>query len=169
MLFHDRGTVNIADVVRYIVTYDPSLDHGNKHGILSHISSATHTGNMFSSKIHLRIRNNASMLLRAAYLQGPYVLAVSVRDDKFHADDESEEIPSSAAPVYDHDLKASTSFWTELPCDKKYLFQASFLTLDGHGLLRSHLKPFLQTRQRHSRYPLAIQRRVLAKQHTQMT
>src|SRR6202035_2811404 len=127
MLFHDRGTVNIADVVRYIVTYDPSLDHGNKHGILSHISSATHTGNMFSSKIHLRIRNNASMLLRAAYLQGPYVLAVSVRNDKFHADDESEEIPSSAAPVYDHDLKASTSFWTELPCDKKYLFQASFI------------------------------------------
>jgi hypothetical protein len=76
---------------------------------------------MFVTKMHLRIRNNASMLLRAAYLQGPYVLAVSVRDESFHADDESEEIPSSEAPVYDHDLKASTSFWTELHADKKYL------------------------------------------------
>jgi hypothetical protein len=126
MLFHDRGTVNIADVVRYVVTYDPSLDPGAKHGILSTISLATHTGNMFLTKIHLRIRNNANMLLRAAYLQGPYVLAVSVRDESFHADDESEEIPSSEAPIYDHDLKASTSFWAELQADKKYVLQSSF-------------------------------------------
>ena len=81
MLFHDRGTVNIADVVRYIVTYDPSLDPVNRHKILSHITSSSHAPSHPHPKLHLRIRNNASMLLRAAYLQGPYILAVSVRED----------------------------------------------------------------------------------------
>ena len=118
MLFHDRGTVNIADVVRYIVTYDPAQDPGQKHGLLSQIASASHAP-MFQHKLHLRIRNNASILLRAAYLQGPYVLAVAVREDTFHADDEDDKSPFSSAPSYDHDLKASTSFWTELPVDKR--------------------------------------------------
>jgi hypothetical protein len=116
MLFHDKGTVNIADVVRYTVTYDPHLDPSAHHGLLSR---APH---LFTSKtLHLRIRNTASMLLRAAYLQGPYVLAVSVREDTFHANDETMESTSSWSPVYDHDLKTSTSFWTELPAGEKYL------------------------------------------------
>jgi len=114
MLFHDRGTVNIADVVRYTVTFDPTLDPGAKHRLLSHITSGH-----LHHKLHLRIRNNASMLLRAAYLQGPYVLSVSVREDTFHANDETVECADAAAPIYDHDLKTSTSFWAELPADKK--------------------------------------------------
>src|SRR5579859_2000224 len=118
MLFHDRGTVNIADVVRYIVTYDPAHDPAHKHGLLSQIVSASHA-HMFQDKLHLRIRNNASMLLRAAYLQGPYVLSVAVREDTFHADDEEAVSSSSMAPIYDHDLKASTSFWADLPVDKR--------------------------------------------------
>ena|SRR2546421_11658665 len=119
MLFHDRGTVNIADVVRYIVTYDPTQDPAQKHGFLSHIASASHAP-MFQHKLHIRIRNNASMLLRAAYLQGPYVLAVAVREDTFHADDEDDRSHCSSSPIYDHDLKASTSFWAELPAEKKF-------------------------------------------------
>jgi len=116
MLFHDRGTVNIADVVRYIITYDPAQDHVGKPRLLSHITSGHR-----HHKLHLRIRNNASMLLRPAYLQGPYVLAVSVREDTFRANDESVDCAaSSAAPIYDHDLKTSTSFWAELAADKKY-------------------------------------------------
>lgn len=119
MLFHDRGTVNIADVVRYIVTYDPSLDPINKHKILSHITSADHAPSLFHPKLHLRIRNNASILLRAAYLQGPYALAISAREDTFHANDETVKTSSTSAPIYDHDLKASTSFWAELASEKK--------------------------------------------------
>lgn len=114
MLFHDRGTVNIADVVRYTITYDPAQDPVNRHRLLSHITSAH-----LHHKLHLRVRNNASMLLRPAYLQGPYILAVSVREDSFHSNDEMVECASSSAPIYDHDLKTSTSFWAELPADKK--------------------------------------------------
>lgn|SRR5277367_279737 len=115
MLFHDRGTVNIADVVRYIITYDPTQDLVVKPGLLSHITSGHR-----HHKLHLRIRNNASMLLRPAYLQGPYVLAVSVREDTFHANDEGVECAASSAPIYDHDLKTSTSLWAELAAEKKY-------------------------------------------------
>lgn len=132
MLFHDRGTVNIADVVRYIVTYDPAQDPAQKHGLLSQIASASHAP-MFQHKIHLRIRNNASMLLRAAYLQGPYVLAVAAREDTFHADDGEEVKSSSMAPIYDHDLKASTSFWAELPVDKRYALNLQRLIVGGRG------------------------------------
>ena len=119
MLFHDRGTVNIADVVRYIVTYDPSHDPVG-HKILSRLTSASHAAGHSHPKLHLRIRNNASMLLRAAYLQGPYVLAVSVREDTFHANDETIEASESSIPIYEPDLKTSTSFWAELVCDQKY-------------------------------------------------
>jgi len=121
MLFHDKGTVEVADVVRYTITYDPALDPANTHGILSHITSAGHHPNLFHHKIQLRIRNTASMLLRPAYLQGPYVLCVSVREDTFHAFEETPNTPTSSAPIYDQDLKTSTSFWAELGCDKKYL------------------------------------------------
>jgi len=120
MLFHDRGTVNIADVVRYVVTYDPALDPGGKHRLLSHIASAGHVPGLLHPALHLRVRNNASMLLRAAYLQGPYILCVSVRENTFHANNDDLEPCETSAPVYDQDVKASTSFWTELPADRKY-------------------------------------------------
>jgi hypothetical protein len=146
MMFHDRGTVNIADVVRYVVTYEPALDPAQKHGFLSHIASASHAP-IFQHKVHLRIRNNASMLLRAAYLQGPYVLAVAVREDTFHADDEESVSRSSLAPVYDQDLKASTSFWAELPVDKRCLLNRVRLIVDVHGSLRLLHKQYSPTRQ----------------------
>jgi hypothetical protein len=134
MLFHDRGTVNIADVVRYVVTYDPALDPAHKHKILSHIASAGHGPSLLHRKLHLRVRNNASMLLRAAYLQGPYILCVSVRENTFHANTRDLEPFETSAPIYDQDLKASTSFWTELPSDKKYPKQFTLrLTADEHG------------------------------------
>src|SRR5579871_95554 len=114
MLYHDRGTVNIADVVRYTITYDPSLDT-SKHGFLHHITSATH----FHPKLHLRIRNNASILLRAAYLQGPYSLCVSVWEDSFRANVESVNSTGPSAPVFDQDVRASTSFWVELAVEQK--------------------------------------------------
>lgn len=134
MLFHDRGTINIADVVRYTVTYDPLLDPINKHKIRSHITSANHATNLFHPKLHLRIRNNASVLLRAAYLQGPYALAVSVREDTFCSNEGIVDESTFAAPVYDQDVKASTSFWAELASDKKYFFIMARLISDILGL-----------------------------------
>jgi hypothetical protein len=120
MLFHDRGTVNIAEVVRYIVTYDPIHDPINKHRFLSHITSRAHAPGLFHPRLHLRIRNHEIVLLRAAYLQGPYILSVSVREGTFCANYEAIDVPSASAPIYDQDVKASTSFWAELASDKKY-------------------------------------------------
>ena len=60
------------------------------------------------------------MLLRPAYLQGPYALCVSVRDYSFRANEETVDTPTSSSPIYDQDVKTSTSFWAELGCDKKY-------------------------------------------------
>ena len=137
MLFHDRGTVNIADVVRYIITYDPTLDPVHQYRILSRIASHYHAPHIPYPKLYLRIRNNASILLRAAYLQGPYALCVSVREDTFHANADTVDSPLTLAPIYDQDVKASTSFWAELFCEKKYCIGVVFLAnfTDEHGSL----------------------------------
>lgn len=166
MLFHDRGTVNIADVVRYTVTYDPSLDPINKPKIRPHLTPASHAPR-FHPKLHLRIRNNASMLLRAAYLQGPYILAVSVREDTFCANEGIVDESISAAPVYDQEVKASTSFWAELTSDKKYFFIMARLISDILGLSRLHPRQYSLMLRRHIPSLLAIQKRVLAKRRTQ--
>ena len=121
MLYHDKETVSIAEVVRYVVTYDPAVDTTIRHGILHHVVSSSHVPSRLHPMLHLRIRNTASVLLRPAYLQGPYALAVSVREDTFHANDETIPLEPSSTPVHNQDLKASTSFWVELASEKKYV------------------------------------------------
>jgi hypothetical protein len=119
MRYHDRKTLNVADVVRYTVTYDPSEDSEKKHRLLSQVIVKGHGHRILHPKIHLRVRNLASRVFRAAYLRGPYVLYVSVRESTFNADIDDDEIPSSSIPIYNHDLKASSSFRAELASDKK--------------------------------------------------
>lgn len=67
LLLHTTGVSRIGDIHRYTVTYIPSQDR-----ILPHPSA-----------LHLRIRNTASLPLRAAYLHGPYTLYVAVRRREF--------------------------------------------------------------------------------------
>jgi hypothetical protein len=74
------------------------------------------------------------------------VLAVAVREDTFHADDEDDTNLSSLAPIYDHDLKASTSFWAELPVDKRYPLNLLALIIGVRGSSRLLLKRYLRTR-----------------------
>jgi hypothetical protein len=118
MLYHDKETVSIAEVVRYIVTYDSALDSSAKHHLFPHITSDDGDARR-PHKVFIRVRNTASMLLRPAFLQGPYILSVAVREDDFcsHYCDTEEPL---TAPIYDQEVKASTSFWAELPGDGKY-------------------------------------------------
>lgn len=67
LLLHTTGSTRIGEVRRYTVTYTPAADH-----ILP-----------LPTALHLRIKNTASLPLRAAYLHGPYTLYVSVRRQEF--------------------------------------------------------------------------------------
>ena len=61
-------STNFVQTYRYTITYTPSLDR-----ILP-----------LPEYLHLRIKNTASLPLRAAYLHGPYTAYVSVRRQEFH-------------------------------------------------------------------------------------
>lgn len=67
LLLHTTGVSRIGDIHRYTVTYTPSRDR-----VLP-----------LPSALYLRIRNTASLPLRAAYLHGPYTLYVAVRRREF--------------------------------------------------------------------------------------
>lgn len=67
LLLHTTGVSKIGEIHRYTITYTPSVDR-----VLPPPSA-----------LHLRIKNTASLPLRAAYLHGPYTLYVSVRRQEF--------------------------------------------------------------------------------------
>lgn len=115
MLYHDKDRVRIAEVVRYIVTYDPAVAHGV-------LSPHRQSGDAHVSKIFLRVRNCAQIIRRAQYLSGPYFIAVAVREAQFNANDEiTGKFNQTPPPLYDPELKASKSFWAELEVnDRKY-------------------------------------------------
>ncbi|KAI5795309.1 putative serine esterase-domain-containing protein [Peziza echinospora] len=101
LLLHTTGSVKIGEIVRSTITYTPSLDPLTPLPI----------------SLHLRIKNTASLPLRAAYLHGPYTIYVSVRRqefDPFHtwrSEFEEEEVP---VPQYEPNLKAGASFFAQL-------------------------------------------------------
>lgn len=101
LLVHTSGSVKIGEIVRYTITYTPSLDR-----ILP-----------LPEYLHLRIKNTASLPLRAAYLHGPYTAYVSVRRQEFHpyktweSEIEGDELE---VPQYEPNLKAGASFYTLL-------------------------------------------------------
>lgn len=164
MLFHDRETVNIAEAVRYIITYNPALDPTTGwHRTLS-------GGHLHGRLIHVRIRNTANIVLRAAYLQGPYTLCVSVRESTFHASREDDaERGDSPTPIYDQDVKSSTSFWAELAADKTLVHQGDRrLTVDARGSLKLHPRQSLPMHRQHSLSPSGIPKKALGKQPKRM-
>ncbi|KAF8473181.1 putative serine esterase-domain-containing protein [Kalaharituber pfeilii] len=101
LLVHTTGSVKVGEAVRYTVTYTPSLD--DTFPLPEHL--------------YLRIRNTASLPLRAAYLHGPYILYVSVRRQEFHpylswsSKIEGDELE---IPQFEPNLKAGASFYTAL-------------------------------------------------------
>ncbi|TGZ80272.1 DUF676-domain-containing protein, partial [Ascodesmis nigricans] len=112
LLIHTTGTTKIGDVRRYTITYTPSQDR-----ILP-----------LPKALYLKIKNTASLPLRAAYLHGPYTLYVSVRRKEFKPwpdyDGEEEDAveewdDEEMAPVYDPHVKAGASFYATLPVPKR--------------------------------------------------
>ncbi|RPB10067.1 DUF676-domain-containing protein [Morchella conica CCBAS932] len=118
LLLHTTGVSKIGEIHRYTITYTPSVDR-----VLPPPSA-----------LHLRIKNTASLPLRAAYLHGPYTLYVSVRRQEFEpwssstpgTEGRKEELAQEddRNPVlvgeggilrFEPQLKAGSSFYATLP------------------------------------------------------
>ncbi|KAI9681418.1 MAG: hypothetical protein M1817_002702 [Caeruleum heppii] len=94
LLVHQTGSVKVGEVVRYTVTYTPSLDR---------ILPAPTT-------LHLKIKNASAIALRAAYLHGPYTLHVAAYPSTFSPNRTSTNPERDGVPEYEPQLKAGGSW-----------------------------------------------------------
>ncbi|RVX74574.1 hypothetical protein B0A52_01700 [Exophiala mesophila] len=90
LLIHQTGSVKVGEVVRYTVTYTPSLDRI--------LPPPTH--------LHVKIKNTSAIPLRAAYLHGPYTLYVSCYPSTFDPYQKFDDVKLHGAPEYEPQLKA---------------------------------------------------------------
>ncbi|CAI4216915.1 unnamed protein product [Parascedosporium putredinis] len=98
LLVHQAGSVKIGEVVRYTVTYIPSQDR-----ILPS-----------PEKLHLRIRNTSALVLRGAFVHGPYNLCVSAYPSNFNPNEKFREARRYGVPEFEPMIKAASSWDCEL-------------------------------------------------------
>lgn len=99
LLFRARSVVKVGQLHRYVVTYVPSTD------------------NVFPppKSLFLRVRNTESFPLRAAYLNGPFILYVDVKPS--HYDPYKTTTNVYDYPEFEPQVKAAQSFYAELKMD----------------------------------------------------
>ncbi|KAL2175596.1 putative serine esterase-domain-containing protein [Thermothelomyces heterothallicus CBS 202.75] len=90
LLLHQTGSVKIGEVVRYTVTYKPSVDH-----ILPS-----------PEFLYLRIKNTCAIALRAAFVHGPYTLGVAAYPATFKPFEKFENPRRYGVPEFEPMLKA---------------------------------------------------------------
>ncbi|KAI9851554.1 MAG: hypothetical protein M1838_003386 [Thelocarpon superellum] len=95
LLLQQTASVKVGEVVRYTITYTPSLDR---------ILPAPPT-------LHVKIKNTSAIPLRAAYLRGPYTLHVAAYPSTFHPNRKVERPHRDGVPQYEPQLKAG-GVWT---------------------------------------------------------
>ncbi|KAK9475555.1 putative serine esterase-domain-containing protein, partial [Dipodascopsis tothii] len=99
LLFRTSASVLVGQVHRYVITYVPKLDN-----VLPRPTS-----------LFLRVKNTELFPLRAAYLNGPFIIYVDVKSDKF---DPNKPVTSHFhEPAFESQVKAGQSFQTELRLD----------------------------------------------------
>ncbi|KAI1131373.1 putative serine esterase-domain-containing protein [Nemania abortiva] len=98
LLLHQVGSVKIGEVVRYTVTYTPSVDR-----ILPS-----------PEVLHLRIRNTSPLPLRAAFVHGPYTLSVSAYPAHYDPNTKFENPRRYGVPEFEPMLKAAGSWSCQL-------------------------------------------------------
>ncbi|KAK9365449.1 putative serine esterase-domain-containing protein [Lipomyces kononenkoae] len=99
LLFRTRCSVKVGQLHRYIITYVPAHD------------------NVFPlpKSLYLRVRNTELFPMRAAYLNGPFILCVDVKPS--HYDPAVTVTSPYDEPSYEPQVKASQSYYTELKLD----------------------------------------------------
>ncbi|OAG44026.1 hypothetical protein AYO21_01878 [Fonsecaea monophora] len=90
LLLHQTGAVRVGEVVRYTITYTPSLDRI--------LPPPTH--------LHVKIKNTVAAPLRAAYLHGPYTLYVACYPSTFDPYKKHEAASTEGTPDFEPQLKA---------------------------------------------------------------
>lgn len=120
LLIHQSGAVKVGEVVRYTLTYTPSLDRI--------LPAPTH--------LHVRVRNTSAIPLRAAYLHGPYTLYAACYPTTFEANHRQEPHSVDSTPEFEPNLKAGGSWAGKLtiPDDIREAAAGpkSRQSLDGH-------------------------------------
>ncbi|KAF2432374.1 DUF676-domain-containing protein [Tothia fuscella] len=99
LLVHQTGSVKVGEVVRYTVTYTPSVDRI--------LPSPTH--------LHIKIRNTAAIALRAAYLHGPYTFHAAAYPSTFDPNEKTKSPKNEGVPQFEPNVKAGGSFSARIP------------------------------------------------------
>ncbi|KAL2110795.1 hypothetical protein VUR80DRAFT_674 [Thermomyces stellatus] len=94
LLVHQVGSVKVGEVVRYTITYIPSQDR-----ILPS-----------PEKLFLRIRNTSALVLRGAFVHGPYTLSVAAYPKSFNPNEKFENPRRYGVPEFEPMVKAA-SYW----------------------------------------------------------
>ncbi|KAI4088366.1 MAG: hypothetical protein LQ344_006151 [Seirophora lacunosa] len=98
LLVHQVGSVKVGEVVRYTLTYTPSLDRV--------IPSPSH--------LFVKIKNTSAIALRAAYLHGPYTLYTACYPSTFDPNCRHESSHDEGSPEFEPNLKAGGSWSSRL-------------------------------------------------------
>ncbi|KAL8697511.1 MAG: hypothetical protein Q9201_007091 [Fulgogasparrea decipioides] len=98
LLVHQVGSVKIGEVVRYTLTYTPSLDR------------------ILPSPAHLfvKIKNTSAIPLRAAYLHGPYTLYTACYPSTFDPNCKRDSRHDEGTPEFEPNLKAGGNWSSRL-------------------------------------------------------
>lgn len=98
LLIHQAGSVKVGEVVRYTVSYTPSVDR-----ILP-----------TPSHLYVRIKNTSAIPLRAAYLHGPYTIHVCSYPSAFNPNQKLQQPRRDGVPEFEPNLKAGGHWHTKL-------------------------------------------------------
>ncbi len=98
LILHQTGTLKVGEVIRYTVTYTPSLDP-----ILPS-----------PPQLYLKIRNTSAIALRAAFVHGPYTLYVSAAPEGYRTDEKWKGMKQWGVPEFELNVKAGASWSARL-------------------------------------------------------
>ncbi|EXJ69115.1 uncharacterized protein A1O5_08050 [Cladophialophora psammophila CBS 110553] len=117
LLLHQTGAVRVGEVVRYTVTYTPSLDR-----ILPP-----------PTQLHVKIKNTVAAPLRAAYLHGPYTLYVACYPSTFDPYKKHQAALTEGAPDFEPQLKAGGQWNAKLTVPEHVREDAQRQSIDVRG------------------------------------
>lgn len=98
LLVHQVGNVKVGEVVRYTITYIPSRDR-----ILPS-----------PERLYLRIRNTSALVLRGAFVHGPYTLSAAAYPASFDPNEKFQSPRRYGVPEFEPMVKAASSWECEL-------------------------------------------------------
>lgn len=98
LLVHQVGNVKVGEVVRYTITYIPSRDR-----ILPS-----------PERLYLRIRNTSALVLRGAFVHGPYTLSAAAYPASFDPNEKFHSPRRYGVPEFEPMVKAASSWECEL-------------------------------------------------------